>query len=369
LLPQPERTPPHVYTLALILALAYLLIIVYASLKPLSGWRSPSVEFLAFLTAPWPRYITFEDVAFNIVAYAPLGFLLTLALRAQLKPALAVTAGIVIAALVSIAMECVQVFLPTRIASNVDVLANTMGALIGALAAPLFSTSWIIGGRLMAVRNSLFRSGAMVDAGVLVVVLWICTHLNPAAQVFSTGNLRATFDFPVYIFHTPGRLLSAEAAVVFFNLLGIALLISILTREGSQRWIAVAGAIGVALVLKVVITLAFNTTQSAFSWITPGATIGFVLGAALLAALFTLGDRTRLVLAAICFIAALAAINLAPDNPYFTLPPRLAGGRPSHALSFTEILRALSELWPFLALIFLAWTHVPSMPRTEANRI
>lgn len=353
----------------MILALAYLLIIVYASLKPLSGWRTPPVELFAFLTAPWPRYITFEDVTFNVVAYAPLGFLLTLALRAQLKPAVAVIVGIFIAVLVSVIMECVQVYLPARIASNADVLANATGALIGALAAPLFSTSWVIGGRLIAARDYLFRSGAMADVGVLVAAMWICTHLNPAAQVFSTGNLRTTFDLPVYIFHTPGRLLSAEAAVVFFNFLGIALLISTLTHEGSRRWIAVAGVIGAALMLKAAITLAFDTVHGAFTWVTPGVIIGFVLGAALLAALFNLGDRARIALAALFFTAALAAINLAPDNPYFTLPPSLAGGRPSHALSFTGILRALSELWPFLALMFLAWALRGRAPLAETDRI
>ncbi len=365
----PRRTPPHVYTLALILALAYLLIIVYASLQPFAGWRAPPLEPFAFLTAPWPRYITFDDITFNVIAYAPLGFLLTLALRARFTPAVAVVLGIAMATLVSVAMECVQTYLPARIASNVDVLANATGALIGALAAPLFSTSWIIGGRLMAARDHLFRPGAFTDAGVLIVALWIVTHLNPAAQVFSTGNLRATFDFPVYFFHTPGRLVSAEAAVVFFNLLGIALLISTLTRAGPRRWIAVAGAIGLALALKAAITLAFDRTHGAFSWVTPGVTIGLVLGAALLAALFSLGDRARTALAMLFFVAALAAINLAPDNPYFTLPPRLAGGRPSHALSFSGILRALSELWPLLALVYLGWLRALRARRIKADRI
>jgi hypothetical protein len=63
--------------------------------------------------------------------------------------------------------------------------------------------------------------------------------------------------------------------------------------------------------------------------------------------------------ALLCIALALAAINLAPDNPYFSLPPQLTSGRTSHFLSFTSILRALSELWPLLAMSYLcaAWWH------------
>jgi VanZ family protein len=360
--------PPHGhrYWLALILALAYLLVIVYASLQPLRGWREPPQEMFAFLLAPWPRYITFEDVTFNVAAYAPLGFALTLALRARLTPVAGVVAGTLISALLSVAMECTQMYLPARIASNIDVLANSAGALIGSLAAPLFSTSWIIGGHLIAARDYLFRSGAAIDTGVIIVALWMCAHLNPEAQLFSTGNLRATFDLPVYIFHTPGRLVTAEAAVVFFNLLGIALLVSVLTRAGYRRWVVVAGVIGGAIALKAAVTLTLDEFHHAFTWLTPGVAIGLVLGAALLAALFSLGESWRLVFAAVFFLVAFAAINLAPDNPYFTPLSQLAMGRPSHVLSFLGILRALSDLWPLLALSYLAWARARS---GKANRI
>jgi hypothetical protein len=37
----------------------------------------PADEILYFLTAPWPRYITLEDIAVNVAAYVPLGFLLS----------------------------------------------------------------------------------------------------------------------------------------------------------------------------------------------------------------------------------------------------------------------------------------------------
>ena len=79
--------------LAGFVALAYILIIVYASLQPFQGWRAPPEEVLGFLTAPWPRYITAGDVMLNIVAYLPLGAILVTALRPPLAPAAAFIAA------------------------------------------------------------------------------------------------------------------------------------------------------------------------------------------------------------------------------------------------------------------------------------
>src|SRR5918993_3963239 len=73
---RPLASRPRGLHLAWILAVAYLLVIAYASLQPFSGWWTPPEEIRRFLSAPWPRYITLEDVLINIFAYVPLGFLL-----------------------------------------------------------------------------------------------------------------------------------------------------------------------------------------------------------------------------------------------------------------------------------------------------
>ena len=342
------------YKLALVLALAYLLTIVYASLQPMRGWRLPPEDLYGFLTARWPRYITLDDVFANAAAYLPLGFLLTLGLRSVFRPALAVITGALLALMTSIGMESMQLFLPARIPSNIDVIANATGGLIGALAAPLFLPSQIIGARLVAWRARVFRPGALTETGLLIAALWVIAQLDPLTQIFGTGNLRATFDLPEYFFHTPGLLLSAEAAVVFFNLLGLGLLLSTLLRQDARRGIIIAAFIVTAMALKMLITAVFANPRGAFAWITPGVMLGFSMGVmVLLVGVLSFGHRARLWLSMLCIMLALAAINLAPDNPYFNRPPPLASGRVSHLLSFSAILRALSELWPLLALAYL----------------
>ncbi|MDP3137603.1 MAG: hypothetical protein Q8N17_14880, partial [Burkholderiaceae bacterium] len=78
------------YRVAAMATVAYSLVIIYASLQPFTGWRVSPLPFGAFLSAPWPRWITSEDIVFNLAAYLPLGFLLALALCVRLHPRSAV---------------------------------------------------------------------------------------------------------------------------------------------------------------------------------------------------------------------------------------------------------------------------------------
>jgi hypothetical protein len=49
-----------------------------------SAGATPARRLLDFLSAPWPRYYTGFDLAANILAYVPLGFLLVPALQGRL---------------------------------------------------------------------------------------------------------------------------------------------------------------------------------------------------------------------------------------------------------------------------------------------
>lgn len=346
---------PHSVRLAWILALAYSLVVVYASVQPFRGWRMPPPEILAFLTAPWPRYITLQDIVVNLAAYAPLGFLLSIGWGARHGPGPGVLAAVFCAAGLSLGLEAVQMFLPSRIASNVDLLTNSLGALIGAMAAPLFAPTRILGGKLHAVRHRLFVEGMAADVGFVIVCLWLLTQLHPTTQLFGTGAVRTTFDLPAQFAHTPRLALSSEAVVALLNLVGLGLLISALMRDASRRALVIGAVIGAALVIKVVVALAVVKAASPFAWATPGVALGSVGGAILLSGFTRLPRAGQLALAAFCIVAATAAINLAPDNPYQSLPPQFLARGAVHFLSFSGIVRALSELWPLLAVSYLLY--------------
>ena len=341
--------------LAWILAVAYLLVIAYASLQPFRGWRWPPEEILHFLTAPWTRFITAQDVVVNFAAYVPLGLLLSIGCGARYGPARGAVAATLAALLLSLAMEAVQMYLPVRIASNVDLLANGLGALVGALAAPLLAPSRALGGKIHAARHRLFLEGMMADAGLVVVALWLLTQLHPTAQLFGTGGIRGTLDLPPYFTHTPLLALSGEALVVLFNLLGVGLMLSALMRNAQSSMLVIGTVIGAALAMKTFNAVALVQTPAPFAWLTPGVMAGLAAGWALLYGAVSLPRPAQLAVSAACIVAATAAINFAPENPYLSVPPRLLARGASHFLSFSGIVRALSELWPLLALGFIGY--------------
>jgi VanZ family protein len=353
--PRSGGSSPHGVRLAWILALAYLLVIAYASLQPFRGWRAPPQEVLHFLFSAWPPYVTLRDVAVNVAAYLPLGFLFSIACGARIRPARGAIAATLAAAMVSLAMEAAQMFLPARIASNIDLLANTLGALLGAMAAPLFAPTRILGGKLHAAHHHLFRDGMKAEAGLVIVGLWLITQLHPTAQPFGSGGIRVTFNLPAYLAHTPSLALGSQAMVVLLSLTGVGLMVCALMRDAARPLPVIATLIAAVLLIKIFTAVVFDLASAPVAWLTPGVMLGVLVGSALLYGAAHLPRLAQLAVAAGCIAAATAVINLAPDNPYHSVPSLLLARGTSHFLSFSSIVRALSELWPLLAIGYLAW--------------
>jgi len=345
----------HSVRLAWILSLAYLLVVVYASAQPFLGWRAPPPDIAEFLTAPWPRYITMEDIFVNVAAYVPLGFLLSIAWGARLGAGRGALAATACAAALSLLLEATQMFLPARIASNVDLLMNTIGALIGAMAAPLFAPTRILGGKIHALRRRLFHDGMAADVGLVIVCLWPATQFHPTAQLFGAGAVRLGFQLPGYLAYTPALALSGEAAVAFLNMLGTGLLVSVLLRDGERRMPLIALVTAAAVIAKAVSAAALHKGGAPLAWLTPGITIGLLAAWTTLYGVTRLARMAQLTLGASCILLATIAINLAPDNPYHSVATLLIAGGQSHFLNFSGIVRAISDLWPLLAFGFLTY--------------
>ena len=70
--------------------LVYVFLVAYASLFPLEGWRNVGLSPFAYLSAPWPRYVTSFDVVVNVAGYIPYGFLAIAALHPSARGAIGV---------------------------------------------------------------------------------------------------------------------------------------------------------------------------------------------------------------------------------------------------------------------------------------
>jgi len=175
--------------LARIAFAVYALLVLYASLYPLEGWRDHGLSPFAYLASPWPRYATTFDLAVNVLGYVPYGALAVLALYPRVRGLAAFALAVAGALVLSLVLEAAQSYLPARVATNLDVLCNVTGGLLGA-ALGIFLAPTLLGGPLQRLRAATFFDGADIDFGLALIALWIFTQLNPATLLFAAGDLR-----------------------------------------------------------------------------------------------------------------------------------------------------------------------------------
>lgn len=340
--------------LALTLTLAYTAVIVYASLQPFSGWRLPPREILEFLIAPRPRYLDAADMALNFAAYLPLGVLAFVALKRRFGATLAILLAAGYGTGLSLAMESVQMFLASRIASNIDLLLNASGALLGAALGWLF-TAPRAGGRLMeAVRTRYFVRSGLADVGLTLTLLWLIAQLHPSALVFATGDVRASWPLPLHLAHTPWLFTAIEATVVAANVASIGLMLSLWLQRDLSPLRATLAVVFTAFAVKTLSSAWMLKSANLLNWLTPGTALGASVGFAILAAVLRLPVRARAATAALALAFTIAAVNIAPENPYQTLPPYLVAAEPAQVARLATLLHVLSDVWPFVAIVYLA---------------
>src|SRR4051794_10394991 len=101
------------------LLLAYLALVIYASLYPFWPWRwPPGMDLEGLIGLPWPRYSGPFDQTANLLGSLPLGLLAYAAtLRSGWGPGAALLAGLLPWPLLSLLLETLQYFLPGRVPS------------------------------------------------------------------------------------------------------------------------------------------------------------------------------------------------------------------------------------------------------------
>ena len=326
------------------------MVIVYASLQPFAGWRMPPEQVLGFLTAPWPRYLTATDIALNVAAYLPLGTMLFAALRPRLRAAWAFAFATLIAILLSLALENMQMFLPSRIASNVDLLANGAGAAIGALVAwSLTRTS----NSLAALRERAVRAGTPGNCGLIIIGLWVLVQFHPAPLALGSGDLREALGILPLFVYTPQSYLRAEAAVATLAVMGISLLVSVVVQPRRYAMPAIALTLALTLTAKSIAAVTLTRAAQWLQWLTPGVAAGTAGGIVLFALLLRLAPVARAAIAILCIAAGVCIVNATPENPYQAVPAFLLTSQPTHLVNFGQIVRALSQLWPLAAMSWL----------------
>lgn len=321
----------------------YVLFLAIGSLYPFSGWAPLSSWTAGFLTAPWPRYITRTDLATNLLVYVPLGYALARWYAHPGHGARGVTAGALTGLALSLLLESGQELLPGRIASNLDMLVNGLGALTGALLS-LHHGRWLRAGKaLCRWRNRWFLSGGSANVGLGLLLLWFLAQfaLLPFPGLGWLDLHLRPIDMP------PGGLDQINLrwfAAVFLEIATLGAFAANLLRPGRY----VSGML-------LLVLLAFMMKLLAATILLKLKVVGGVLSLETLAAfllafwllLNPLVSRRRKNLAPLLLATVLLTRLWLAD---FQMWPAAS------VLNIVGLAKAAAMLWPYLALILLLAT-------------
>ena len=350
-------------TVAWPLSLALICLIIYASLYPFTDWRNQGISPLIFLTASLPKYWSGFDVAANVLGYAPLGFLLTVASLRSGHVKWAMVLAVLGALLLSLAMETLQSYLPSRIPSNVDLALNTLGAALGA------GSAWALEKLGALGRWSRFRARWLApDArgAMALLVLWPVALLFPAAVPMGLGQVFERLEMALaealegtpFLVWLPVREIELQPLVPLAVLVCVALgaltplllgygVVHTLWRRAVFATLTLAAGIAVSALSAA---LSYGP-EHAWAWLDLPVRAGLMLAAALALVLLPLGRRGAAAFALLALAIQLSLLNQAPASAYFW--QTLQTWEQGRFIRFHGLVQWLGWLWPYAALLYL----------------
>jgi VanZ family protein len=334
-----------------ILAILYGLAIAYASLQPFVPWIPPPPATPFWPFAPWPPKWTRFDVIANALAYVPFGLFVALVPR---RAAPGTRTGVALAAgmTLSFAMETLQMFLPSRSASLIDLFANAGGALAGGLAGGMLVRAERTRRWLSAARDRAFLPGRLGDVGIALLALWLTAQINPGIPLFAVnfepGLPLASAPAPPDIAAT-----MLEAAESAFQLVGVGLFLALLLRHRRHVGGAVLLLIGMAFVLKGAAAWLVLKPAAWEAWLKPGVAIGIAAGSLCLLLAAFLPRPAQVAACAIALLSSLLLPLAATDANAVSAPLTLFNWRYGHLLNFNGLTHTVLLAWPIAAAAWL----------------
>ncbi|MDX3906863.1 MAG: VanZ family protein [Pigmentiphaga sp.] len=334
------------------------LLVVYASLYPFTGWVGVGVPAFAYLSAPWPQYWVGSEIIANVAAYLPVGALFVWAVYPACRGLLAVVIAVVFCGLLSGTMEALQTYLPNRIASNVDLAANAAGALLGALAGTATASRLIGDGALARWRQRWFTHQA--GPALILAALWVFMQIPRQPMLFGTGELWLLLGdwaaVPSELLGqlwspTPAQRITAEQFCTGAAVVGVAMLLLHVARPVPARGILPGALVVCALLVKIAFQPLAVPAQAPGAWITAGAAVGSIAGVLLATGFAYLKPGWQRGLGILALCLQLGIVNLFPSDQYFDTTTAMARTGWLHLESLTL---GLSVIWPLAALFFLA---------------
>ena len=339
---------------------AYVSLIVYASLYPFADWRLQGVMPWDFLWAPLPQYWSGFDLVSNTLGYMPLGFLLVIARTREGRGLHAVGRAMASVAVISLSMEAAQVYLPSRVPSNVDLLLNIVGGAAGAFFSRYLLARGVID-RWVDVRQRWFSKDGRAE--LVLLVLWPLALLFPVSVPLGLGQVYGRLgswvadwlaDSPL-INWAPAQAIGVDfispqqvAVVVAMGSL-IPILLAYLVIGNAQRRIWSASVIwSVGILANTLSGLLDAGFASAWTWLGPLEVVGLATSLALAVLMARIPPIHAARVLCIVLVGYLILINRMPASTYFQLT--LDSWEQGRFSRFHGAAQWLGWLWPYAVL-------------------
>lgn len=335
------------------LAIGYALFIVYASMSPFTGWRERGLNFAEVLAAPLSLTYTAFDTAVNLLSYLPFGLLVGLTLRARFGAPISAVFALCLCILLSACMEYLQMYLPGRISSNMDLLSNGMGALAGTLLA-VSMTSWTrLLARVTHWRGRLFQHGKEMDFGLALLTLWIFGQINPSlpmlGNVFISEAARQPFAAP-----PPASFDMWESSAVALNLLMLGTLLLTLLRVPRNTVALLPAVLSVVALAKFITAALLLKSWALLLWINSEAVLGMLLGVLLLFAMLWLSRSATIISGAVVTLSYFVIVNFVFDDNTPAAAMSIYHWHYGHLLNYNGLAQTIALIFPLL-LLFHLW--------------
>ncbi len=337
------------------LAAGYALFIVYASLSPFSGWQEQGLSFLEVLSAPLGQTFTWFDFTLNFLAYVPFGFLLTMMLRSRL-PASGLLLALVLGLAMSVLMEYAQMYLPSRVSSNSDLISNGAGVVCGVLlAVNIEAHAWFV--RLQQWYGQWFRRGSVSDFGLALVALWMFAQINPSLPMLGSVFISEASPSPFAVIPVlPFSWL--ECAAVALNLLMLGVLLLTLLHEQRFTVNLLLLALGVVILAKFFVAAVLLKSWALLLWLNSEAMFGIFAGVLLVLAARQLSRKQLSFYAALAVLAYMVLVHWVmggSGTPAGAM--RLYHWHYGHMLNYNGLSQVVALLFPLLLLGYLGWVR------------
>ena len=336
-----------------LLTIGCVLFILYASLSPFSGWRDQGLYFIDVLRAPLGLTYTLFDTVLNVLAYIPLGLLASATLRKRFGLLPSMLLGWLAGVLLSVSMEYLQMYLPTRVSSNMDILSNGSGALIGALlAVSITSWTWLFSG-LERWRSHVFQHGKEMDYGLALLVLWMFGQINPSLPML--GNV-----FINELVRQPFAALPAEhfdeweACGVALNLLMLGTLLLTLLRIPRKVITALLVVLSVVATVKFFTAAVLLKSWALLLWINSEAVVGVMFGMTVLFFSYRSSHRAIINVGVAASLGYFGIVNFIFSDNTPESAKAVYQWHYGHLLNYNGLAQTIALIFPLL-LLFHFW--------------